>query len=110
MQPLRQPLTLDPSNSCHNAIEELDPATQTVSVLWDLDGAGYFMNGGVVSAGSAHSFYAQVEQEVSGSYPRRIMKFDVDSKSAATTYDYAEGSGGYYGIEIFKEFVESDYK
>lgn len=88
----------DPSISCHNAIEELDPATQTVSVLWDLDGAGYYMNGGVVPAGSAHTFYAQVEQEEAGAYPRRVLKFDVDTKTSSKTYEYAEGSGGYYGM------------
>ncbi|MBC7531053.1 MAG: hypothetical protein H7318_05695 [Oligoflexus sp.] len=89
---------LDPSIGCHNAVEELDPTTQTVSVLWDLDGAGYFMNGGVVPAGSAHTFFAQVEQEEGSAYPRRVLKFDVDSKSSVKTYEYAEGSGGYYGM------------
>lgn len=92
------PSTLDPNNVCHSAIEELDPATQSVSVLWDLDGSGIYMNGSIVPAASAHSFYAQVEQTEGTAFPRRILKFDVDSKTSEKTYDYAEGSGGYYGL------------
>lgn len=86
-------------NVCKNIVEEIDPATQTVKTLWDLDGSGFFMNGSVVSTGSAGNFFAQVEQQIDAeTFVRRIVKLDPFAKTSETTYDYAEGSGGYYGL------------
>ena len=86
-------------NVCKSIVEEIDPMTQTVSTLWDLDSSGLFMNGSVVSTGSAGGFFAQVEQQTDDvTFVRRIVKLDPYAKTNTRIYDYEEGSGGYYGL------------
>lgn len=85
--------------ACQNSVEELDPATQTVTELWNLDGSGYFMNGStLLSAGGNNKFLAQIQQTVGTESVRRVVKFDPIAKTAETVYDYAPESGGYYGL------------
>ncbi len=87
------------TNVCKSIVEEIDPSTQTVRTLWDLDNSGFYMNGGVVSTGSLGNFFAQVEEKGEGEvYTRRIVKFDPYEKTSSQVYDYEEGSGGYYGL------------
>lgn len=93
------PSPSNPANVCKNVVEEIDPATQTVTTLWDLDNAGFFMNGGVVSTGSAGSFFAQVEEKVDEqTFVKRIVKFEPYTKTSSKVYDYEAASGGYYGL------------
>jgi hypothetical protein len=93
------PSELNPQNVCKSIVEEIDPLTQTVKTLWDLDDAGLFMNGSTVSAGAKGVFFAQVEEQTAdGSFARRIVKLDPYAKTKSPVYDYAEGSGGYYGL------------
>ncbi len=92
------PSVANPANVCKNAVEQLDPATQTVSLLWDLDNSGFYMNGSVLAAGSGNNrFFAQVDQKEGSVFTKRIVKFDADTKTSETTYNYEPTSGGYYG-------------
>ncbi len=93
------PSQINPANVCKNIVEEIDPATQTVKTLWDLDNSGLYMNGSTVSTGTAGVFYAQVEEQTApDTFVRRIVKLDPYAKVKTQVYDYADGSGGYYGL------------
>ncbi|MES2744961.1 MAG: hypothetical protein V4655_06020 [Bdellovibrionota bacterium] len=96
---LLSPSQINPANVCKNVVEEIDPATQTVKTLWDLDNSGLYMNGSTVSTGTAGVFYAQVEEQTApDTFVRRIVKLDPYAKTKTQVYDYAVDSGGYYGL------------
>ncbi len=89
----------DPSLVCHSAIEELDPATQTVTTLWNLDGSAFYMNGSAIAADASHSIFVQVERKIDDStFKKQVVKLNADTKADATVYDYPDASGGYYGL------------
>lgn len=92
------PNPTDATKVCKSIVEEIDPATQTVSTVWDLDGAGFYMNGGVVSTGSQGMFFAQVDQDVDGVSAKSIVKFDPYSKTSEKIYDYEATSSGAHGL------------
>lgn len=88
---------LAPTPACHSAVEEIDPSDNKVTVLWDLDGSPYFMNGTVIAGPDENTVFVSVAEETSmGVYKNRLLRMDVKKQTAVTAYNYAEGSGGFF--------------
>ena len=92
------PSTVDPSKVCTNAAEELDPSTNSVTLLWDFANSNYFMNGGAIAAASYPNIYTQVEEQNGSNYDKRIVKIHLTTQERSTAYEYDASSGGYYGM------------
>ena len=83
---------------CVSAVEELDPKTNTVTVLWDLEGTDVFMNGPVTPGPNANSFYANVEQQTTATtFKKMVMIFNAGEHTMAPVYQFKPESGGYWG-------------
>ncbi|MBC7659680.1 MAG: hypothetical protein H7249_08220 [Chitinophagaceae bacterium] len=83
---------------CHAGIEQINTLNNTAMELWNLDGRGYYNNGGAISTGDDTKVLAQIDQKVGDVYTKRIMKFDAIAKIATSVYEYEAASGGYFGF------------
>ena len=82
---------------CNSAVEEIDPATDAVSVLWDLTGSPYSMNGPVIPGPSPTKFFANVDVQTGpNAFEQSVGLFDVADRSFVRMYDFAKDSGGFW--------------
>lgn len=82
---------------CQSAVEEILPDAPTASVLWDLDGSEYFMNGPVTPGPSPDQFYANVDHQIGPHrYEQKVALFDLRTKNAAGVYTFPPESGGFW--------------
>lgn len=94
---------------CVSAIEEVDPGTNTASVVWDLANSGLYMNGLVTAGPNSNTFFVNVEQTLDdSSLEKRVVRMNLADKSIVNVHSFAEESGGYWGT-FFDEVGQTLY-
>jgi hypothetical protein len=87
----------DHAQACRSVIEELDPATNSVRLLWNLTDSGIFMNGAVVPGPDAATFFASVEHKMGDDiYAQQVLRFNLAARTFSPTYTFAPNSGGFW--------------
>lgn len=82
---------------CKPAIEEIDPSTNSSSVVWDLSDSGLFMNGGITPGPNSNTIFVNVEETVDGGTAKRVVRLNLSDKTHSTVHSFAENSGGFWG-------------
>jgi hypothetical protein len=89
--------TSDPAKMCQSAVEEIDVATNSSSVAWDLNDRGFYMNGPVVPGPTENTFFANVEQKMGPrNFERSVVRFNIEEQSTNKIYSFMPDSGGFW--------------
>ncbi len=90
---------VDGYEECQAAVEEIDPRTQQVQSLWDLNGSGLYMNGPAVAGATKDEFYANVDQmDFADHYEKRVLKFNIEQQAIQSVYQFNQDAGGFWGL------------